>query len=317
MIRVPISVTHMQLELLAYLLEVKTEELTHLERLGSDNLRELTDAISARLFDEQAERFARISALAPLVPVELVVRIAPEVVPPLVAGSVAGALALAQPAKAVAVVERMKPGYLADSTPYLDPRAAAMLAPKIPARVLLPVSAELLRRGEYSVAGRFLEYSTPEQVTEYVTGISDDDAILRTAVFITEGSRLDAVVAAVPAARMHAIVASAATASTELQMVAITVLSRCAVDTQARYGTSFIDAITDQSLDILVRVTASDGDAAALLAIATHLDQPHLDRFASSSAFDDPNIDQHYRAAASTHEALQRFSTARQRSLTI
>lgn len=65
---------HAQLELLATLLEVETEEVAHLGHLGVDGIKELRAAISGRLFDGEAEMFARVSRLAPLVPDALVVK---------------------------------------------------------------------------------------------------------------------------------------------------------------------------------------------------------------------------------------------------
>lgn len=178
--------TRAQLSLLAALLQTDAANLTSLERLGADDLKALRSALSDALFDEQAEAFARVSKLAPLVPNALVITVAHRAVPPEVAGRVGGAVGLAHGDRAIGVLSGMKPAYLADAAPYVDPRVIPHFAPRLPAKLLIPAAKELLRRRDYLTASRFVEFATDDHIVAFEQAIDDDEGIVLTGVLVSD-----------------------------------------------------------------------------------------------------------------------------------
>lgn len=178
--------TRAQLSLLAALLQTDAANLTSLERLGADDLKALRSALSDALFDEQAEAFARVSKLAPLVPNALVVTVAHRAVPPEVAGRVGGAVGLAHGDRAIGVLSGMKPAYLADAAPYVDPRVIPHFAPRLPAKLLIPAAKELLSRRDYLTASRFVEFATDDHIVAFEQAIDDDEGIILTGVLVSD-----------------------------------------------------------------------------------------------------------------------------------
>jgi hypothetical protein len=198
-----------QIAMLAETLGVQPDRLAHLERLDPDDLRALRTRISDALFDSHGPRFARVSKLAPFVPDALVAKVAQAIVPPLVSGRVAGALGLNHAERIEGVLSRLTPEYMADCAPYVDPRAVHVLAPKIPVAVLAPAARELMRRGAYTVAARYLADIPLDVVAELAAAVDDDIALLLTAQMIEDDDTLAAIVEVLPADRLTALIAAA------------------------------------------------------------------------------------------------------------
>lgn len=230
--------TQTQIELLAVLLETEPARLETLAPLGADAVYQLRQRISDNLFDSMAPMFRRISALSPLAPPGVVVKVAHAAIPPLVGGRVGGALGLDHPEKGQAVLAKLRPAYMADAAPYLDPRAVADLAPTIPAELLLDVARELLHRKAFALAGMFLEFTTPEQIDVLVAGVSDNAGLLHAAARVHPSDKLSAIVRRIPEVRMREVL-SAASGSRDLHAVAGSVLSRIDDDLAQKYRTEF------------------------------------------------------------------------------
>lgn len=248
--------TRQQLGHLAEILHVEPARLAHLDRLDAEALRALRERISNSLFDQQAAMFSRVSRLAPLMPDALVAKMAQARVPPLVAGRAAGALAVDHPTRICGVLSRLSPEYMADCAPYLDPRTIAVIAPQLDAELLIPAANELLRRGEYSAAGRFMDVDAPiELIAALVAGIDDDAALLLTAAHAQTGARVATLIEVLPAARRRAVFATA-TRSPEHAIAALLILARLPAD-------SARTLIAELSRDELAVITRHGEEAGA------------------------------------------------------
>ncbi len=140
------------------LLGVEQGELGFLERLPSEQTRELREQITTQLFDSSAGMLGRVGAAAKLLPSALIARIAVNSFGPLLCARAAGAV---EPAKAIDVCRRVPPDFLADATIEVDPRRVAEIIAGVPEEIVPPVAAELARRREYVTMGRFSWPSCP------------------------------------------------------------------------------------------------------------------------------------------------------------
>jgi hypothetical protein len=246
-------ITRAQLEMLAKLLEVDVKQVEHLERLGVEGLKELRNAISAKLFDDETEMFGRVSKLAPLVPDALVVKVAQAAVPPLVSGRLAGALGQAHRDRAVGLLKKMKPEYLADAAPYVDPRAIAVLAPEFDSapEALLPAAKVMLERREYATAAGFLEFATPPLIRAFSMNLEDVDALIEAVAFVDVDEHLDHVIRNVPEERIREIIAGSID-NTAGVLAAFSVGSRIDPElTQRVSDMLFVEVGEDKLVDVL------------------------------------------------------------------
>ncbi|HET7689628.1 MAG TPA: hypothetical protein VFK41_04580 [Nocardioidaceae bacterium] len=262
-------ITRTQLQLLARLLEVDVSEVSHLERLGVQGLKELRTAISNRLFDGEAEMFGRVSKLAPLVPDVVVVKVAQAAVPALVSGRLAGALGLAHPDRAVGLLKRLRPGYLADAAPYVDPRAVAVLAPMFEAapEALLPAAKEMLRRKDYATAAGFLEFSTPALVEAFSLEIDDIDALIEAVAFVDDDGALSNVIRHVPEHRIREIIGTSIDNEAGV-VAALSVGSRIDEDLTRRISDLLFLEVAEEKLLEMLETAVRNGAAAELVRIA-------------------------------------------------
>ncbi|HEY1968030.1 MAG TPA: hypothetical protein VGH89_08795 [Pseudonocardia sp.] len=266
-------VTRAQLEMLAETLDVAPERLGHLERLDVAQLRGLRERISDVLFDSHAQTFARVSRLAPLVPNALVAKLAETMVPPLVAGRAAGALGMAHPDRAAAVLSHLSARYMADCAPYLDPRAIGVLAPVIPVALLVDAANELMRRKAYVTAVRFLQYASPELVRDFERGIADDVGLLMTAALTDSAARLEEVIKLLPRRRVEAIVRSAG--SGEEQLVAgISLLSRLDEQLRRELAETFFNPLDEERIEWVWRTATEHNAVPELRTVVELLDEP-------------------------------------------
>ena len=250
--------THAQLVMLAETLHADAGELTSLERLGPGGLRALREAVSDRLFDEQAAMFARISKLAPLVPNVVVAKVTELVIPPLVAGRAAGALGVDHPGRIEDLLSRLSPRYMADCAPHLDPRAIAVLAPRVSGDVLVPAAVELMRRREYVTAARFVEFATAELIEAFERGIDDDLGLLHTASLTYSDDVLAAVIAAMPEERLDRIVRESLGRHDSIR-AGLSVLSRLPLPQRGRLGEMLVRHIdADNRRELLEVVTNAE-----------------------------------------------------------
>lgn len=242
------ELTQAQLIMLAQTLHVPVERLEPLARLGADKVRLLRERISDVLFDEHTDMFKRVGGLAPLLPSALIAKVAQAAVPPLVGGRAGGALGVDHPDKAVGVLSKLSPGYMADAAPYLDPRTLKILAPQMPAGPLIPAAKELLRRKEYITAARFIEFATPELIQAFEQALDDDEGVLQVAAYTHADEQLSGIVRILPPERICSIVTTAVRGSEGLQTAALSLLARIDAGQQARVAEVLRDGLDAEVL---------------------------------------------------------------------
>jgi hypothetical protein len=255
--------TRAQLVMLAETLGVEPERVAHLERLGAAGLRALRERISNLLFDEQSAMFARVSKLAPLAPNALVAKVSEAVIPPLVAGRAAGALGIDHQGRIADLLSRLSPRYMADCAPHLDPRALAVLAPIVPGDVLVPGANELLHRGEYITASRFVEFATPELIRAFERGIDDDLGLLHTAALTYSAELLADIIRAIPEERLERIMAASLT-TPESITAGLSVLSRLDADQRDQLVAMLARHVDAAQRDEVLRTIEDDPELRAV-----------------------------------------------------
>ncbi|MGN6605664.1 MAG: hypothetical protein ACTHMS_01450 [Jatrophihabitans sp.] len=255
--------TQSQLGLLARTLHVEPDEIRSLEHLGAAALHELRERISNRLFDQHAAMFGRISKLAPLVPNAVVAKVSELAVPALVAGRAAGALGVDHPGRIEDLLSRLSAGYMADCAPHLDPRAIAVLAPRVSGDVLVPAAAELMRRKDYVTTASFVEFATPELIRAFERGIDDDLGLLHTAALTYSADILSDVIRAIPTARLDSIMRSSLTTPESIR-AGLSVLSRLPAAQRAELGDALVAHVTPEVRPALLDAVV-DGEMAGEL----------------------------------------------------
>lgn len=277
--------TRAQLSLLAALLQTDAANLASLERLGADDLRALRSALSDALFDEQAEAFARVGRLAPLVPNALVVNVAHRAVPPEIAGRVGGAVGLAHADRAIGVLSGLKPAYLADAAPYVDPRVIPHFAPRLPAKLLIPAAKELLRRRDYLTASRFVEFATDELIVEFERAIDDDEGIILTGVLVSDTQVMNDIMRAAGSDRSLRMARAAAAGKPEVLAALLSLLNR--IDPElARPAVT--ELLGHSNVDVVVHVldvARAEGTVVEVLELSAVLDGEARARLAGLEAW--------------------------------
>ncbi|WP_280236080.1 hypothetical protein [Nocardia cyriacigeorgica] len=187
-------VTRTQLVVLARTLQVTPQHLAPLARLGADQLHQLQDRMMRILFDQHAETFRRASLLVPIVPLSIGIPLVQRLVPPMVAGRLAGAVGVDHLKKAAEAVSMLDPRYAADCAPYLDPRVFAELVEVAPPEPAMRILNEILRRGDYVTAAGFLAAATPPMIAAVEELVHDDAGLIFTAAFAYSADTLSAIV---------------------------------------------------------------------------------------------------------------------------
>lgn len=268
---------------LARLIDVEPAELAFLESVPPDELRELREAVTDRIFDAGARSLKRIAAGAKLLPSPLVATIAVKSFGPLLCARAAGAV---DPAKAIDVARRLPADFLADVTIQLDPRRVAAIISRVPEELVVPVAAELGRRGEHVTMGRFLAYVPDEAVVAAMTALSDE-ALLRTAFVLEHKERLDHALGLLPPERVPGIIAHAS--GLGLWPEALDLLEHLS---DVRRG-PVADVVADQDpavIEGLVGAVSGAGIWENLLPVVRVMSEEHCLRLAAHPAFHDEGV---------------------------
>ncbi|WP_142386887.1 hypothetical protein [Mycobacterium hubeiense] len=291
--------TRAQIALLADLLQTDAASLASLEHLGADGVYALRTSMSDALFDSMAAGFARVSKLAPLIPNAVVVAVVQKALPPEVAGRAGGALGLAHEDRAVGVLSGLKPTYLADAAPFVDPRVIPHFAPKLPAHLLIPAAKELLRRRDYLTASRFIEFATEELVIDFEKAIDDDEGIVRTGALVSRTDVLNDILRIVGPARLTRMAAGATAGTPEFVVAMLSVLTRIDADLAAPAVEELLGSDGEAASRVL-GIAARDDALGELLDLTALLDDDGIDRLADAAILRDASFAGVIRDAADT-----------------
>ncbi|MFE3541450.1 hypothetical protein ACFXK0_00590 [Nocardia sp. NPDC059177] len=285
--------TRAQLILLARTLHVHPQRVQHLRYLGAQRLHELQEQISGALFDQHTDMFRRISALVPYIPLSISIPLVQRLVPPMMTGRAAGAVGVEHPVKAVETLSMLDPGYAADCAPYLDPRAIAQLADIAPAKPVVAIVNELLRRRDYVTAGPFLSCATTELIAAVEAGVRDDAGLIFTAAYSYDVVTLSSVVRQLldgPRRRVPRMTHTVLSGAPGLQHAALSVFSRCESDVVQRVGDILFGSARPQAVGNLVRNALMVGAVPEFLTITGQLTPLGLWSLVGNPVFADPDI---------------------------
>lgn len=238
---------HGELEKLARVLGISATELTPVGSLDAPALRDLRDAISARLFDDARPVLQRVARGARLLPISLVARVGESVFGGFLCAQVAGLLA---PSFALAIALRMPDPFLATVSAALDPRRAHTVVAAIPAPRVVAVAQILLARGDFITLARFVDYLAPDTIRAVIDSIPDELDLLRIATYVESAPKLTELVSQLAEPRLRAMITALHGADAPLWREALSVATqldptwrRRLADLAASHDPAILDAL--------------------------------------------------------------------------
>ena len=190
---------------LARLVRAEPDELTYLQDIAPEDLRDLREQVTMTMFDADRQLLQRVAAATKLIPGKLAAVIGERAFGPLLCARVTGLL---EPGRAVDIAARLPTEFFADLAAELDPRRASRVIAEIPPQQIAQVTKELAAHGEFIVMGAFVGQLS-EAALRAATEAVDDEALLRTAYVVEAKGNLDALVGLLPSERLESIIRTA------------------------------------------------------------------------------------------------------------
>ncbi len=265
---------------LARLLGVPPAELEFVEKLPASALREYREAATERLFAADAAIFRRVAAAARLLPSALIANVAQRAFGPLLCARAAGSV---DTDKALDVLKRLPPEFVADATVEVDPRRVAELIAAVPQDLVVPVAQILGEHGEYVTMGRFLAY-VPDHAIDSAIGALSDEALLRTAFVLEHKDRLDHAIGMLPDRRLPGLITHASKFG--LWPEALDLMGHLSAE---RLG-PIAETVAHQDAETLGDLVAAVSDAGiwdSLLPVVRLMSEQSLARLVTVAAFHD------------------------------
>jgi hypothetical protein len=275
--------TRAEIVKLARLLTVDEEEVGFLDVLPAAALSTYRDAATDRLFEADAAMFRRVGMAAGLVPSAIVAAAAERAVGPLVCARAAGCV---DTGKAVDVLRRLSPEFVADATVEVDPRRVVDLIAAVPEALVLPVARLLGERREFVTMGRFLAF-VPDRTIVGAMGELSDEALLRTAFVLEHKDRLDHAVGLLPADRIPSVLARASELG--LWAEALDLMDHLSDERRGPIA----DVVAEQPIEVIGDLVAAVVEAGiwdSLLPVVRLMSPASLARLVTVPAFHDPVV---------------------------
>jgi hypothetical protein len=237
-----------QTHLLADLLGVPAEKVSHLERLGPQNLAQLRMRISDLKFDAQQKQVEMIGKAAPIVPDPVIAMLAEKVVGPVVSAAVANSLAKDHAHRLNGLLRRLRVPFVAQTLRYLDPRTIPTLTEAVPMRVWAPAVRRLLADGHYASAAVLVEQAPVELLIAVEREVDDRAAIARTLAYTTDSQKLEELLAALPQERLIPLVDSFGTGDAETIMAGFSALTRVSPQSRKKLSIMLAERLDDEAM---------------------------------------------------------------------
>jgi hypothetical protein len=198
--------TRAEIMKLARMLGTEPTELSYLEHVPAEDLRELREQVTAVFFDSDGGgTLGRLAAASRVLPVAVVAKIAEGAFGPVLAARLAGLL---DPGRAADVAARLPTSFLAEVAVHLDPRRASDLLARIPPERIAEVAAILVAQAEHVTLGRFVGH-LPDQAIVLALREMDDLTVLRVAFVLEDLGSIDRVLGLIEQSRLDALVDAA------------------------------------------------------------------------------------------------------------
>ncbi len=273
---------HAEVMKLARLLGTSGERLDYLEEMDPAEIRKLRERATAVLY-EGDHRFARVALASRIPPPGMTAWIAQHLFGALLCARVTGLL---EPARAVALAQRMPPTFLADLAMQLDPRRARAIILLLPAALVARVAAVLTRRDEHIVMGRFVGHMT-DAALRASFDVLDDASLLRISYFVEEKDQLGHVVDLLSNDRVRGAIRAATEA--DLWPQALDLLTRLPAE-QAAWLADMAAGEDDAVIEGLAACAQRDRLWNVVLPVSRNMSEDGRRRFATLPALHEPEL---------------------------
>ncbi|MGH8530684.1 MAG: hypothetical protein ACRETN_12725 [Nevskiales bacterium] len=192
---------------LGRLLGLAPQKLEFLQAVDPLAIRALREQMSDALFDDARSRLQRVAAASRLLPAGINAMIGEKVFGAMLCARVAGLLPAEQ---ALETARKLPTGFLADVSLELDPRSAKGVIARLPAEQVVAIAQELIKRREFVVMARFVDYLLDSTLETVIHAIHDDAVLLQIASFLESPQRIDQIVGFMSPARLASLIQTAA-----------------------------------------------------------------------------------------------------------
>jgi hypothetical protein len=209
------AAVHGEVLKLARLLQRDPESLRYLEKLDSEDLRQLREQVTEMLFSAHAGALGRIAMASRLLPVGVIAGIAERALGPVITARIAGML---EPSRAVEVAAKLSNPFLADVAAEIDPRRAGEVIALVPPDQIVAVTRELVARLEHVTIGRFVgRLSAAARLA--ALAVIDPATLVQVAFVVEDEPGLHQLFEDVPLERRHELIEAAAGAGLAAQLL--------------------------------------------------------------------------------------------------
>ncbi|MCE5290104.1 MAG: hypothetical protein LLG14_12825 [Nocardiaceae bacterium] len=190
-----------ELTKLGALLSLDPKDLGYLADLDPDAIRKFREDAMDMMFEADRKRLEGSAAATKLVPIAITAKIASMLIPPRLAARIAG---LIDSGKAVELASRLPVKYLADVTPFLDPRRVSAILGEVPNEMVAEVAKVLDGTGDYITMGRMVAHIKHDAIFQTLAHLSDY-TLLQTGFVIEHQSRIPEIIHMLPEHRLISI----------------------------------------------------------------------------------------------------------------
>lgn len=258
---------------LAWLVDAEPEDLSYLESVEAQDIRDLREQVTVAMFDSDRQLLQRVAAATKLIPGKLAAVIGERAFGPLLCARVTGLL---EPSRAVDIAARLETDFLADLAVELDPRRASRVIAEIPPEQIAEITRELARREEFIPMGGLVGH-LPEAALRAAIDVIDDETLLLTAYVVEAKGNLGALVGLLRPERLESIICTAV--KRDLWPEALDVLGHVSERQRGQLG-DIAAAQEDAVLDTMVRAAQRDGLWDVVLPVTRAMSPDSRARFA-------------------------------------
>lgn len=204
--------TRAEITKLSRLLGTKAEQLSYLEVVSPAALIQFRNGLTERFFAGNRKMFQRVAASSRLLPTALNATISQKVFGPMLSARIAGELPFKS---AIDMASKLPTPFLADVTLEIDPSRAKDIIRNMPINRIVEVALELLRRKEFILMARFVDYMTDEANRACINAFKEESVLLELGKYMESKGRIKDVMRMLPPDRMKKLV-KAASASPQM-----------------------------------------------------------------------------------------------------
>lgn len=204
--------TRAEITKLSRLLGIKADQLSFLETISPAALIQFRNGLTERFFAGNRKMFQRVAASSRLLPTSLNATISQKVFGPMLSARIAGELPFKS---AIDMASKLPTPFLADVTLEIDPARAKDIIRNMPVDRIVDVALELLRRKEFILMARFVDYMTDEANRACINAFKDESVLIELGKYMESKPRIKDVMRMLPTDRMKKLV-KAANASPEM-----------------------------------------------------------------------------------------------------